>query len=73
MRLFVLLQDAAVGMWQLRLRHSEDEDAENKAQYKFHRSLIIKAGQTCTVSQIYNQCKSVRCIITVKFHTPEFP
>ncbi|XP_061172911.1 prelamin-A/C-like [Saccostrea echinata] len=42
-------EDVAVGTWQLQLRHSEADDAENKAQYKFHHSLQIKAGQMCTV------------------------
>lgn len=42
-------EDVAVGSWQLQLRHSEAEDAESKAQYKFHRSLQMKANTFCTV------------------------
>lgn len=49
----VFLQDVAVGSWQLQLRHSEADDAESKAQYKFHRSLQMKAHTFCTVSLIF--------------------
>nr|XP_022333831.1 lamin Dm0-like [Crassostrea virginica] len=42
-------EDVALGSWQLQLRHSEDDGAENKAQYKFHRSLHMKAKTFCTV------------------------
>lgn len=43
-------QDIAIGGWQLKLKHSEDSDADEVAHYKFHRSLQLKAGSTCTVS-----------------------
>lgn len=46
----VFLQDVAVGSWQLQLRHSEADDAESKAHYKFHRSLQMKSHTFCTVS-----------------------
>lgn len=46
----VFLQDVAVGSWQVQLRHSEADDAESKAHYKFHRSLQMKANTFCTVS-----------------------
>lgn len=49
----VFLQDVAVGSWQLQLRHSEADDAESKAHYKFHRSLQMKAHTFCTVSWIF--------------------
>lgn len=49
----VFLQDVAVGSWQLQLRHSEADDAESKAHYKFHRSLQMKAHTFCTVSLIF--------------------
>lgn len=42
-------EDISIGGWQLKLKHSDDPDSDEVAHYKFHRSLLLKAGQTCTV------------------------
>ncbi|CAC5426515.1 unnamed protein product [Mytilus coruscus] len=42
-------EDIPIGGWQLKLKHEDDADADEVAHYKFHRTLQLKAGQTCTV------------------------
>lgn len=42
-------EDIPIGGWQLKLKHTDDADADEVAHYKFHRTLQLKAGQTCTV------------------------
>ena len=42
-------EDIPIGGWQLKLKHSDDTDANEVAHYKFYKSLQLKAGQTCTV------------------------
>lgn len=48
-KLLFFPKDIHIGGWQLKLKHSDDTDADEVAHYKFHRSLQLKAGQTCTV------------------------
>ena len=48
-KLLFFAKDIPIGGWQLKLKHSDDTDADEVAHYKFHRSLQLKAGQTCTV------------------------
>ncbi|XP_033749479.1 lamin Dm0-like [Pecten maximus] len=40
-------EDIAIGSWQL--KHNAGKDGEKSTHYKFHRSLLLRANQTCTV------------------------
>lgn len=40
-------EDIAIGGWQL--KHTAGQDGDQATNYKFHRSLLLRANQTCTV------------------------